>query len=187
MEIIDYKQHWDQRYSTGGNSGNGSYGNSAIGKGKYISDVIKKFKIKTINDLGHGDGNQLKYFEGDFKYYGYDVSSYINSKLANEYKDNPKYTFLDSVGKMNKGDLALSLDVIYHIIQEDEYYKYLDTLFSLGDYVLIYAVDMDHKFTPYFQARKFTPYIDSTFPQFKLLDVQDGFERYVKFYLYGKE
>lgn len=175
---------WDERYLQGGNSGRGSYGHHATGKAGYVNNVIDTYNIKSINDLGHGDGNQLTYFKGDFKYYGYDISTVINDRLREQYKGNDKYTFVRSLDEMEKCDLALSLDVLYHIIDPEQWVYYLDKLFSLGKYVLIYAVDLDKHVTTYFKARPFTGYIKENFKNYELIDVKDGWEKDVKFYLY---
>lgn len=175
---------WDKRYLDGGNSGRGSYGYHAEGKAQYINNVIDTYNIKSINDLGHGDGNQLTYFQGDFKYYGYDISTIINDRLKEQYEGNDKYTFVSSLDQMTKCDLALSLDVLYHIIDLDQWEYYLNKLFTLGKYVVIYAVDLQLNVAQYFKARPFTQYIQDNFNSYTLIDVKDGFEKNVKFYLY---
>ena len=40
---ITMENFWDTRYKSGGNSGNGSYGESAEHKAAVINDYIKKF------------------------------------------------------------------------------------------------------------------------------------------------
>ena len=118
MKNLDHIKYWEGRYSSGGNSGEGSYHKDAEAKANYINNVITQYNIKTINDFGHGDGNQLTYFSDFNKYYGYDVSSTARARCISQFTDVNKYQFIDHPSKFIKSDLALSLDVIYHIIRK---------------------------------------------------------------------
>jgi hypothetical protein len=56
-----------------------------------------------------------------------------------------------------KSDVALSLDVLYHIVEEDKYHKYLQDLFSLGKkYVVVYSTNFNLEETEHVLHRKFT-------------------------------
>lgn len=186
MEITNFNSplYWENRYSQRWNSGAGSYGEDAHSKSNYINDVIKKYNLKTINDYGHGDGNQLTYIKGFDKYYGYDVSKTIRDICINRYKGEDNYRFIDTPSKFIKADLSMSLDVLYHIIEEKLYVEYLKTLFSIGEYVLIYAVDDNVSGAPHYKAREFTPYIKKTFPNFKLIETKNVIHDHVAMYLY---
>lgn len=186
MAEFNSKQYWEERYHQGGNSGNGSYGESATLKANYINSVIKRYNIKTINDLGHGDGNQISTLKGFTSYTGYDVSSSARQRCILQYKDNGRYTFLDSLGTMVKGDLAMSLDVLYHITEYDKYEKYIKYLFNLGDYVLIYGMDKDKQGDNHVVSRSFTNYIERVYETFSLEEVVEGTHPDVKFYLYKR-
>ncbi len=63
-----------------------------------------------------------------------------NAAATCTYRDHPNCRFdgYDSV-KWKRYDLALSLDVLYHIVDHREYVSYLRRLFSCSDYVLLYA------------------------------------------------
>lgn len=184
MNNFNHIKHWENRYNSGGNSGAGSYGKDAEAKAKYINNIITQYNIKTINDFGHGDGNQLTYFSRFTHYCGYDVSPTVRAKCISQFTDINKYKFIDHPDKFIKSDLALSLDVIYHIIDLEAYEKYLNTLFSIGKYILIYAVDDNVQGDPHYKARKFTPYIQTQFPNFELIDTQNVIHNHVAMYLY---
>ena len=186
MNKFNSKQFWEERYSKGGNSGTGSYGNSAILKASYINSLIKKYKIKSINDYGHGDGNNISLLEGDFKYYGYDVSKTARDICIHKFKDNGAYTFYSRETQFKQADLGLSLDVLYHLVEDTVYKSYLKKLFSKCKYVLIYAQDFDGDESVHCKSRKFTTYINDTFPEYSLIDTTNGSHSKVKFYLYKK-
>jgi len=180
------KEYWEERYSKGGNSGMGSYGSSASLKASVINTIIDKHSIKTINDYGHGDGNNITLLKGNFKYYGYDVSKSAYDICTLKFKDNKAYTFYHTDKQFKQADLALSLDVLYHLVEYDVYQDYLNRLFSKSTFVLIYAQDFDGDVNSHCRSRKFTTYIKNTFPAFTHIDTIDGSHDKVKFYLYKK-
>ena len=71
------KLYWENRYKGGNNSGLGSYGLEADFKSTYINKFINDFKIKTINDFGCGDSNQISLLNGFDTYTGFDVSQTV--------------------------------------------------------------------------------------------------------------
>jgi len=142
MQKFNSKKYWETRYNNGGNSGNGSYGNLAKFKAKIINDFIIDKKIKKIIELGCGDGNQLKLFKNYEEYVGVDVSSKVVDKLK---KEMPKHQFIlnDNFDVNNyKGnfDLTLSLDVIFHLVEDNIYDEYINNLVNLkSKYLIIYS------------------------------------------------
>lgn len=49
---------------------------------------------------------------------------------------------------MIKGDLALSLDVIYHLIEDEIFEKYMKDVFRASTkYVIIYSTDFEKSFS----------------------------------------
>ena len=181
------KQYWEDRYKGNGNSGRGSYDEEAEKKANYINHLIIERNIKTINDYGHGDGNQLKYFVGFQNYCGFDVSETARKKCEFIFSKDPKYKFIKDDSMFKFSDLVLSLDVLYHLTEMDVYKDYLKKLFSIGKYVLIYAVDDDVVGPIHYQARKFTPYISEKFPEFELVEITNLIRSHVSMYLYKKK
>jgi hypothetical protein len=179
---MNYIKYWEHRYKNGGNSGDGSYGASAQLKGEYITNLISEYNIKLINDYGHGDCNQLNYIKGFESYVGYDISNSARLKCLNKNIKNTK--FINNVNDFGYSDLSMSLDVLYHIIDYDDFKIYLNNLFDNTKYVLIYAMDLDEDNNNHVLARKFTNYISNTFSEFELVRIDDGMNYKVKFYLY---
>lgn len=145
--MFDSKQYWIDRYERNrGNSGAGSYGVYAIYKAEIINKFVLDNDIETVCELGCGDGNQTSLF--NFKqYFGYDVSSFVineNKKRFGITKTN--YFFSDNINDFTsmKYDLTLSLDVIYHLMEENVYNEYMAQLFDLSKkYVIIYSPNKD--------------------------------------------
>ena len=53
------RDYWEQRYSSGSNSGDGSRGKLAEFKAEIINSLVKDKKIESVIEFGCGDGNQL--------------------------------------------------------------------------------------------------------------------------------
>jgi len=142
---IDYKKYWYNRYAKGDTSGAGSYGLLADFKAEVINNFIVNNNIDSVIDFGCGDGNQL-IIANYKKYMGLDVAeSSIAICIARFQNDKTKsFTKYDPLSFLNNGyfsaDLVLSLDVLYHIIPENEFIKSLEDIFSCsGKYVILYT------------------------------------------------
>jgi len=139
------KDYWNERYKSGLNSGRGSYGIYKVFKSKIINKTISENDIKSITDFGCGDGNQINDVIVD-QYVGLDIApSAIN--LCNKKYENNKSKSFDvydhtSYDKTYVSDLSMSIDVIYHIFEDDIYKKYISDLFnSATKMVLIYSTN----------------------------------------------
>ncbi|ADE72418.1 MULTISPECIES: class I SAM-dependent methyltransferase [Priestia] len=142
---FSYVDYWEENYSNGGTSGKGSYGVLAQFKGDVINQFIKGKRIHKVIEFGCGDGNQLKYMNYP-SYLGMDISPTsidICSKMFGKDKTksfllyNPKY-FINN--GYFKSDLVVCLDVLYHITNEDDFWKTLDDIFSCKPfYIILYT------------------------------------------------
>ena len=81
--------------------------------------------------------------------------------------------FLDNGGRM-VCDCSLSLDVLYHLVEEDVYWKYLDILFSSAKkFVVIYAANLTlPQMTSHELYREFTKDISVRYPQWRLEEIK---------------
>ena len=142
--------YWEQRYSEGGTSGTGSYGQYADFKAEVLNRFVKEREIESVIEFGCGDGNQLQSATYPC-YIGLDVSRYALGLCRQRFHDDPTKRFFlyDSNCFMDKegifrADLALSLDVIYHLIENDVYEAYMrDLVQSATRFIIIYSPDFD--------------------------------------------
>lgn len=136
------RSYWEERYKNGGNSGVGSYGKFAEFKAEVINSFVKDNEIESVIEFGCGDGNQLKL--ADYPHYiGFDVSK-TSIALCREMfaRDAAKSFHLIDEYAGETADLTLSLDVIYHLIEDDIFEYYMHQLFdSATRFVIIYASD----------------------------------------------
>lgn len=144
-EKFSYIDYWEENYANGGNSGNGSYGVLAQFKGDVINQFINKKQIHTVIEFGCGDGNQLKYMNYP-NYLGMDISSTSIDICSKMFKKDEAKSFLLYNPKyfINNGyftsDLVVCLDVLYHITNEDDFWKTLDDIFSCkASFIILYT------------------------------------------------
>lgn len=154
------KEYWDQRYASNRNSGPGSYGKLALWKAEIINEFVKEKEVNSVIELGCGDGNQLK-LANYKKYIGFDVSDHAIRKCKMIFENDENKQFYNynelSFTKFERAELVLSLDVIFHLIEDDVFEDYMDKLFFLSSkYVIIYSSNFDGVIAEHVKCRKFT-------------------------------
>ena len=156
------KDYWEKRYSNGGNSGSGSYNNLALFKASIINNFVNINNINTVIEWGCGDCNQLSL--ANYKnYIGYDVSKTaikICQKKFNNDKTKAFNYMDDNFINDKKADLSMSLDVLYHILEDSVFDSYMQNLFnSSNKYVCIYSSNIEKPWAKHVRHRKFTDWI----------------------------
>lgn len=95
-------------------------------------------------------------------------------KCRSKFKDDStkKFCLRSEYNPKEKGDLVLSLDVIYHLVEDEVFHQYMNTLFGASTrYVVIYSSNFDSgRVNLHMRHRKFTDFIESNMPQWKLLE-----------------
>lgn len=164
-------QYWESRYSSGGTSGDGSYGHLASFKARTINNIIKQHNILSVVDYGVGDGNQSNLIDtANITYYGIDISKTAINLCKRKFSDNKIFMTVEDFCCLSiKCELAISCDVIYHLVEEDVYQNYMKNLckFSTG-YVLIYAKNQDLDHVTHVKFRQFSNFMDSN--NYKLIE-----------------
>jgi len=171
--------YWERRYELGGDSGSGSYNRLAVFKAEIINDFVKRYNIYSVIEWGCGDGEQLKLAEYP-QYVGIDVSNRAIEKCKSIFqKDSSKKFYCngsinnvpDEIFREYKYDMALSLDVLYHLVEDEVFKEYIDQLFaSSKKYVCIYSCDFEKKHEQHVRCRKFTDYIAINMKDWKLIE-----------------
>lgn len=132
--------YWETRYLGGGNSGAGSYSRLALFKAEIINDFVSKNRVRSVIELGCGDGNQLKLAEYQ-QYTGFDVSQKAIENCRDMFAgDKTKKFAVLSTYNRESAELALSLDVIYHLVEDSIFEEHMKLLFeSSRRYVIVYS------------------------------------------------
>jgi hypothetical protein len=139
--------YWEERYASGGGSGTGSEGANYEFKRDHVRHVMRTHGVRTAVDFGCGDGRQLhEILTGDAtrtvldEYLGLDVSPSAVARCRDLYRGHPNCRFdVYGTAEVGRYDLALSLDVLYHIVDYQDYVAYLRRLFGCSQWVLLYA------------------------------------------------
>ena len=157
------EEYWEERYAGGGNSGCGSGGKLAEFKAEVINLFVDEHGIQTVIEFGCGDGNHISLANYP-TYLGLDVSATAISLCREKFASDKSKAFkLMREYEGEEAELALSLDVIYHLVEDDLFEKYMHSLFSAAEvYVLIYSSDTDDNKGfegSYVKHRKFTGWV----------------------------
>lgn len=157
------EQYWEQRYQSNKDSGAGSYGRLADFKAEVLNQFVNTHSIDTVIEYGSGDGNQLKLAKYP-NYVGFDVSEKALAICRNLFKNDSSkafYSVFDANYTHLKADLVLSLDVIYHLVEDVVFDSYMERLFKTSKrYVIIYSSNYDKVLAPHVKCRKFTDWIE---------------------------
>ncbi|HBK05903.1 MAG TPA: hypothetical protein DDZ81_08550 [Acetobacteraceae bacterium] len=169
-QIFSSSAYWDTRYRAGGASGAGSLGRLARFKAGVINRFIQDNHIGSVIDLGCGDGSQLALLDLPRDYVGVDVAPAALARCAARFP-NRLFVPYEIVGSLPRAELTLSLDVIYHLVEDTVFAETMRWLFGLATrFVVIYAsnVDADSP-APHVRHRTFTRHVAETQPEWRLL------------------
>ena len=84
-----------------------------------------------------------------------------------------RFLSLESLEQNDAADLSLSLDVIYHLVEDPVFDAYMRRLFSFaGRFVIIYSSNMDREWpSKHVRHREFTRWVENNRPEWLLLSV----------------
>lgn len=156
--------YWKDRYAAGGNSGPGSYGELANFKAAVLNRFVQDRAVTSVIEFGCGDGNQLAIANYP-AYTGIDVSPLAVQACRERFKDDPSKQFLlASEDDGRQAGLALSLDVVFHLVEDAVFDAYMRRLFEAGtQYVIVYSSDEDKPvdpLAPHVRHRRFTHWVE---------------------------
>jgi hypothetical protein len=166
--------YWETRYAGGGNSGVGSEALFAEFKAEVLNAFVARHHVQTVIDFGCGDGRQLNLARYP-AYLGLDVSRSAILRCRESFASDTRKSFhLLSDYNGETADLAISLDVIYHLVEENIFEDYMRMLFMASTrYVIIYSSDSDevtNPGNPHITHRKFTRWVRNNLPNWRLAE-----------------
>lgn len=164
--------YWRARYEDGRDSGRGSRGELAAFKAEFLNGFVAEHQIASVIELGCGDGQQLELARYP-SYIGLDVSSEAVRLCRDRFRGDPTKEFgLVTEYDGEGADLALSLDVVYHLVEDSVFETYMESLFDLGRrFAIVYSSNTDRNAPSgpaHVRHRRFTEWVDSHRPDFRL-------------------
>jgi hypothetical protein len=194
------EDYWNKRYNAGGNSGQGSYDILAEFKAEILNRFVQEHDIQSVIEYGCGDGNQLKLANYP-SFIGFDVSSEAIKLCQVAFEDDANKSFkrMDEYnGEL--AELTLSIDVIYHLVEDKIFERYMERLFSSStQFVIIFSSNYEENRTfksPHVRHRIFEDWVKENLPSWKLvgiipnkypLDTNSGVGSPSNFYIYANE
>ena len=120
---------------------------SQYGEDQIIEGYFNQLGLNkgTFFEMGAGDGVVLSMTKHK-SYLGYDVSNTTLTSLRSKYGNDQSRNFIHYDGgelsqeqlKESRSDLALSMEMLFHLVEENVWEQYLENLFALGTkYVII--------------------------------------------------
>jgi len=165
--------YWEQRYVEGGNPGKGSRGRLARFKSEVINAIVKSEDIKTAIEWGCGPGDQFARLKIPY-YTGIDVSPQAIATCQSRFRSLLNCDFFTCAESGDRtAELALSLDVIYHLVEDEIFATYMRRLFgSATRFVLIYSTDRDVAgAAAHVRHRQFSSWVEKNAPEWELMRV----------------
>jgi hypothetical protein len=158
--------YWERRYRSGGSAGPGSQDRLATFKADTLNRFVAEHAIESVIEFGCGDGGQLALARYP-QYIGLDVSATALARCLERFAADGSKSFFhyDSLAFQDRqhvfrAQLALSLDVIYHLIEDVIFTRYLSHLFAAAErYVIIYSNNRERTQTYHERSREFTRFI----------------------------
>ena len=161
-------KYWDDRYAAGGDSGAGSLGKFGEFKAEVLNDFVRRHGIQTVIEFGCGDGRQLALAHYP-RYVGFDVSTQAVNLCRDRFMGDDSKAFYEVREYSDqRADLTLSLDVIYHLVEDEVFESYMRRLFDASTrWVIVYASDQedtDRAEAAHVRHRKFTRWVEANRP-----------------------
>ncbi len=160
---------WDRRYLSGGDSGAGSGGRLAAFKAQQLNRLVSEYGVRSVLELGCGDGRQLALATYP-SYVGLDVSSAAIARCRALFADDADKRFLlAGKGEPPDADLAISLDVVFHLVEDDAFEAHMRCLFARALHlVAIYASDRDEATaSPHVRHRAISVWVERHAPNWE--------------------
>jgi len=174
LHAFSSNKYWESRYRSGGNSGAGSYRHLAEFKAEVLNNFVAQNEVSNIVEFGCGDGNQLSLANYP-TYLGVDVSDTAVEMCRRTFSEDSTKHFIPLTEYHGaQADLALSLDVLFHLVEDDVFDAYMRRLFAAARrFVIVYSSNTDNPHTSvgasHVRHRHFTRWVERNEPEWRLV------------------
>jgi SAM-dependent methyltransferase len=180
------REYWERRYRKGvRGSGPGSIGTAAEQKAAFVNHLIAEHDVRRVIDWGCGDGIVAGMIASR-RYVGLDVSERAIA-ICRERVKLPRRSWLWYDGmtapELPPADMALSLDVIFHLTDYRLYRRYLKLVFGSAPLVVIHSSNRDEQGVPHVLHRTFLKDVPKSW---RILHRPED-EREIGFWVFAKD
>lgn len=163
--------------NTQGQGSPGGQGRLADFKAEIINDFVEKHNVKSAAELGCGEGDLLSLCRFG-QYVGFDISMEAVTRCRQRHAGDPSKAFLPYDPPRWKSaippaaEMALSLEVIFHLMDDNIYETYLHHFFQLPTrFAVILSNDTDVQARPANGLRfhRFSSWVASRRPDWRLV------------------
>jgi hypothetical protein len=139
-----------------------------------MNRLVGEHNIATVVEFGCGDGSQLTLANYP-SYIGFDVSRDVISKCRRRFADDPSKEFRvadDASADTVVADMAISLDVIYHLVEDATFDIYMRRLTrSARRFICIYSSNTEQRTeAAHVRHRRFTTWLELNAPEWCQFD-----------------
>lgn len=170
--VVSSAEYWETRYRSHGHSGAGSHDRLAQFKAEVLNEFVRSHAVGSIVEFGCGDGRQLAL--ADYPaYLGIDVSPTAVEQCRALFAGDQSKSFVQAGDQPERTfDLALSLDVIYHLVEDEVFETYMSSLFDAShNWVIIYSSNTDEPTPePHIKHRRFTDWVAAHRDDWRLVE-----------------
>ena len=165
-------EYWCARYEQGGMAGAASYGDSAKKRGACVTNVLQRYSVQSLIDLGCGDADQVSHIHVPC-YFGVDVSPAAIRRCIRSCKDDASRKFVvdHAVPPEIFADAILLMDVL-HCLTDDELFRtVLKSAFCHPSASMVIIVGHDKDLPQqvrHIRHRTFGSVIRDAFPEWQL-------------------
>jgi SAM-dependent methyltransferase len=140
-----------------------------------LNRFVVERDVSSVVEFGCGDGAQVALATYP-RYVGIDVAPSAIARCVTRFRDDPskRFVVLSDDALRERADLALSLDVLYHLTDEKVLAVHLGALFDAAErFVVIYSTDAPLpagvRHGAHERHRPFTPWVVANRPQWRLV------------------
>jgi SAM-dependent methyltransferase len=149
--LVNDKDYWRKRHAKTPSLKASGVKSVGVRSNQYVYKILADQYLKLLNgldlkgvnsvlDCGFGDGYFLRFYQRhfpEFKIYGVDISEDAKKKIDFLAKDNLYTGDLTKFKSRRRFDIVHSFDVMYHILNSDDYTKTLNNMASLANRYII--------------------------------------------------
>jgi SAM-dependent methyltransferase len=151
----------------------------AVFKATTVNRFVEEHSIGSVIEIGCGDGNQVSL--GHYpQYLGLDIAPTAVEMCRNRFANDPhkRFDIYKPAAVDQCADLTLSMDVIFHLVEDDVFDQYMTDLFAAAQcFVAIYGWDFDEPWSThvaFVRGRRLSRWIQEQQPEWELFQAVEN-------------